>query len=155
MILSTKIITFGKNIKKLPMKKLIYCVAVSVFILSCTKEQQPDYVLLSGKLENSTVKKINISGNTMTGNQYYRYEVYLISDINAGSGFAGCVSYLTRMSIDHLLIECPKYSNERKLLAEACQLAGLPLTVENILGSNALSVAVIAYLKATNYLGKL
>lgn len=44
------------------MKRLIYLFIVFIFILSCKKEPEANYVLLAGKIENSEGRNINING---------------------------------------------------------------------------------------------
>lgn len=45
------------------MKKLVYILVLSIFVTSCKEESDTAYVLFSGKIENSNVRKIDIKGN--------------------------------------------------------------------------------------------
>ena len=79
---------------------------------------------------------------------YFKYEQY----IKQRSSPRSCTHCNIRLTLKHILIDCPDSNQYRNPITRECQKLKLQLTVPNIANQNFPSSIIYNFLKATNYL---
>ena len=81
--------------------------------------------------------------------------VFTHSHFYSGSPPPDCPACKCRLTIQHVLIDCHRFSCERQLMQQHCSQAGLTLNLVNILSPDFPASMVIQYLNAIQYTNKI
>ena len=66
-----------------------------------------------------------------------------------------CESCNTRVTINHLLIDCPLYNKQREPVTEECNIKCVPFTMQSILSDDFAADIIVNFLKTTELINKL